>query len=206
MYDPLHAQLHPFYAVPSLSFGLWVCLLACCLHSACLIHQHPILPSTPFHHHSSTPVSPAEKTWIQGGWILALLCESWTYYSFSLLSTNSPPINLPPLNTTLPPPTASSTMPHPTPTPTKPSTPLPWLSGPAPTPASCPDRSRAVWLATRLGLETHPTFSANPPESDRKRWKDKQFLVRASCFLQSHPSHAPHPTIIEVDRHASRLD
>jgi hypothetical protein len=76
----------------------------------------------------------------------------------SPLSANSPPTNQTPLNTTLPLPTASSTTPHPTPTPTKLSTPRPWLSGPAPTPASCPDQSRVVWLAARLGLETpHPT-------------------------------------------------
>ncbi len=80
--------------------------------------------------------------------------EHWTYPS-SQQSANSPPINPTPLNTTYPLPTVSSTMPHLTPTPTKPSTPLPWLSGPAPTPASCPDLSRAVWLAARLGLETH---------------------------------------------------
>ncbi len=76
----------------------------------------------------------------------------------SPLYANSPPTNQTPLNTTLPLPTASSTTPQPTPTPTEPFTPRPWLSGPAPTPASCPDLSRAVWLAARLGLETpHPT-------------------------------------------------
>jgi hypothetical protein len=38
-----------------------------------------------------------------------------------------------------------------------------WLSGPARTPASCPDLSRAVWLAARLGLGTpHPTFLTHP--------------------------------------------
>ncbi len=120
--------------------------------------------------------------------------EHWTYPS-SPQSANSPPINPPPLNTTCPLPTASSTMLHLTPTPTKPFTPLPWLSGPAPTPVSCPDLSRAVWLAARLGLETpHPTF-LTPPESHRQSWKDKQSLVRASRLLQSHPSDITPPPV-----------
>jgi hypothetical protein len=80
--------------------------------------------------------------------------------------------------------------------PTKPATPLPWLSGPAPTPASCPNLSRAVWLAARLGLETHhPTFLTHPtPESHRQSWKDKQSLVRASRLLQS-PSYLTPPHV-----------
>ncbi len=114
--------------------------------------------------------------------------EPWTYPS-SPQSANSPPINLSPRNTTLPLPAASLTMHHPTPTPTKPCTPLPWLSGPAPMPASCPDPSRAVWLAARLGLDTpHPTCSIPPPESHRQSTKTKQTLVRAVRLLQSNPS------------------
>jgi hypothetical protein len=118
-------------------------------------------------------------------------------YASSPQSPNSPPINLPPRNTTLPLPTTSSTMHHPTPTPTKPSTPLPWLSGPARTPASCPDLSRAVWLAARLGLKTsHPNCLLNPPpESHRQSWKDKQSIVRASRLLQSHPSYLTPPPV-----------
>ncbi len=98
--------------------------------------------------------------------------EPLTYPS-SPQSANSPPINLSPHNTTLPLPTASSTMHRPTPTPTKPSNPFPWLSGPASTPASCPDPSRAVWLAARLGLETpHPTYSI-PPRKPQTECQDQ---------------------------------
>jgi hypothetical protein len=97
----------------------------------------------------------------------------WTYPS-SPQSANSPPINLSPHNTTLPLPTASSTVHRPTPTPTKPSTPLPWLSGPASTPVSCPDPSREVWLAAGLGLETpHPTYSTPPPRKPQTECQDQ---------------------------------
>jgi hypothetical protein len=76
----------------------------------------------------------------------------------------------------------------PTATPTKPSTPLPWLSGPAPTPASCPDLSRAVWLAARLGLEApHPTCLTHPQKVTDKVGKTNSPL--SARLLQSHPSH-----------------
>ncbi len=92
----------------------------------------------------STLVSPAEKTWIQQ------VVGSLLFYARALdLSLLTAVCQLSshqstPRNTILTLPTTSSTMPHPTPTPTKPATPLPWLSGPAPTPASCPDLSWAV--------------------------------------------------------------
>ncbi len=58
---------------------------------------------------------------------------------------------------------------------TKLSTPHPWLSKPAPTPATCLDLSRAVWLAVRSDSETHPTTP--PPESHRQSIRVKQSLV-----------------------------
>ncbi len=64
-----------------------------------------------------------------------------------------------------------------------------WLSGPAPTPASCPDPSRAVWLAAWLGLETpHPTCSIHPQKAADRDTKTKQTLIRASRLLQSNSS------------------
>ncbi len=78
-------------------------------------------------------------------------------------SVSSPPTSLTPPNMMSPLHTASSTMSPPTATPTKPFTLLPWLSGPVPTPASCPDQSRAAWMAARSDLGTHhSTFSTHP--------------------------------------------
>jgi hypothetical protein len=97
-------------------------------------------------------------------WVFALLCQSpGPIPPHRNLSTLLPSIYSHVTRPILLLPTASSTMHH---TPTKPSTPLPWLSGPASTPASCPDPSRAVWLAARLGLETpHPTCSIHPQKA-----------------------------------------
>ncbi len=123
--------------------------------------QYPARVTNTLHPHLSPPFPPQSLPQRRLGFHKSLgpcssMQEHWTFPS-SPLYANSPPTNQPPLNTTLPLPTAFSTTPHPTPTPTKPFTPHPWLSGPAPTPASCPDLSRAVWLAARLGLET-PTL------------------------------------------------
>ncbi len=91
--------------------------------------------------------------------------EHWTYLS-SLLSVNFPPTNLtPPNNTTLLLPTAFSITSPLITTPKKLSTPLPWLSGPVPTPVSCPDLSQAVWLAARSDSETPPHSTFSTPTS-----------------------------------------
>jgi hypothetical protein len=73
---------------------------------------------------------------------------------------------------------------HTTPTPAKPSTPLPWLSGPAPTPASCTELSRAVvWLAARLGLKTlNPTFLTH-------HQKDQNKVGKTNSPLSVPPTH-----------------
>jgi hypothetical protein len=134
--------------------------------------------------------------------------EHWTYPS-SPQSANFPLINLPPLNTTLPLPTASSTMLHPTPTPTKPSTPLPWLSGPSPTPASCSSQPKSGSVAgCSVGLGDPPPYLLNPPpKSHRQSWKDKQSLVCASRLLQSRllcnstPCHPQRPPPCLVPAH-----
>ena len=118
----------------------------------------------------------------------------------SPLYANSPPTNQPPLNTTLPLPTASSTTPHPTPTPTKPFIPRPWLSGPAPTPATCPDLSRAVWLAARLGLETpHLTSLTHPQKATDKVGKTNSPFP---AFHKPTPSILPHPVTHNAPLHA----
>jgi hypothetical protein len=103
------------------------------------------------------------------------MSEPWTYPS-SPQSANSPPINLPPRNTTLPLPTASSTMHHPTPTPTKPSTPLPWLSACIDASFLFRPKSGSV-VGCSVGLEDPPPYLLNP-----------HTRVRASRLLQSNPS------------------
>jgi hypothetical protein len=75
----------------------------------------------------------------------------------------------------------------PTATLTKPSTPLPWLSGPAPTDASFLSRPKSGSVAgCSVGLGDPPTYLLNsPPESHRQSQRSKQTLVRASRLLQS---------------------
>jgi hypothetical protein len=188
--------IHNMYAVSSLSFGVRVNLIIRCLYSAFFTHRH-LFPSscTSSTATPSTPISPAEETRIQQvvGSLLfyaRALDLSIITAGFNFLHITSTPPNM-----TLPSPIASSTMSPPNPAPTKPFTPLPWLSGPAPTPAFCP----AVRLVVRLGLETlHYYTSPTPPECHRQSKKDKQFLIRAPHLLQSHPSHAPLTSVTHI--------
>jgi hypothetical protein len=118
---------------------------------------HPHLPPP------SLPQSLPQRRHGSNKWLgpCSSMQEHWTYPS-SPQSANSPPINLPLLNTTLPLPTASSTMPHPTPTPTKPSTPLPWLSVWACTYASFLSRPKSGSVAgCSIGLGDSPSYLLN---------------------------------------------
>ena len=47
-----------------------------------------------------------------------------------------------------------------------------------------------------VGLGDPPHYLLNPPPENRRQiWKDKQFLVRASHLLQSHPFSVPPPPV-----------
>jgi hypothetical protein len=101
-----------------------LCLLGCSSASSPAVYTPPVSPTDPslFTSHPHLPPPSLPQSLMQrrhGSNKLLGLCSSmrehWTYPS-SLLSASSPPINLPPHNTTLPLPTASSTMSHPTPT------------------------------------------------------------------------------------------
>ncbi len=122
------------------------CFFACRLHSACLTHRYLFPSCTLLHPHPLYPsLSRRKDLDPTGGWMLALLCPSiGPVYPHCFVPIRSPPTNQTQLNTTLPQLTVSSTMSLPTPTPTKPSTSRLWLFGPAPTPAICPDQSRAA--------------------------------------------------------------
>jgi hypothetical protein len=63
------------------------------------------------------------------------------------------------------------------------------VSGPALTPASCPDPSRIVSLAARLGLKTpHPTFSTHPQKVTDKVEKTNSPLSVPLAFYNPTPS------------------
>ncbi len=183
-----------------MSFGVWVSFLACHLHLSRFPHRHACTPYT-LHHYLTTCLASREDLDPTGSWVPALLRSSLrSFYPYCCLSTLLLPINLTPHNLILLPLTASSTMSPPIPTLTKLFTPLPW---PAPTPATCPDLSQAVWLVVRSDSETHPLTFSTPPESRRQSIREKQSLVRASRLIQSHPSHPlPPPTTHNAPLHA----
>jgi hypothetical protein len=87
----------------------------------------------------------------------------------------------------------------PIPTLTKLSTPPPWLSGPVPTPATCLDLSRAVWLVIRSDLKTHPTtFSTHPQKvEDKVSERNSPSSVPSPSFNHTLPTHflPPLPTM-----------
>ncbi len=75
-------------------------------------------------------------------------------------------------------------------------TPLPWLCGPAPTPA----KSDSV-AGCSVELGDPPPYLLNPPpESRRQSIREKQSLVRAFRLVQSHP--LPSPTTHNAPLHA----
>jgi hypothetical protein len=61
----------------------------------------------------------------------------------------------------------------------------------------CTDASKSGSVAgCSVGLGDPPPYLLNPPpESHRQNWKDKQSLVRASRLLQSHPSYPTPPPV-----------
>jgi hypothetical protein len=156
----------------------------------------------------STPVSAAEKTWIQQIVGSLLFYARALDLSLSPQSASSPPINPPPRNTILPLPTASSlnyALSHPNPHKTiHPSSMALW---------ACTDasflfrpKSGSSVAGCSVGLGDPPLYLLNPPpESHRQSWKDKQSLVRASRLLQSHPSYpylTPPPVTHNAPLHA----
>ncbi len=68
-------QIHPRYVVSSLSFGLWVRLLACHLHFSRFPHRHASTPST-LHHCITTCLACGEDLDPTGSWVFALLRPS----------------------------------------------------------------------------------------------------------------------------------
>jgi hypothetical protein len=147
----------------------------------------PLSPTTTV----SLPVSPAEKTWIQRVVGSLLFYARALDLSILTLSVNSPLTNPIPPNLTSPPLAASSTMSHPIPTPTKPFTPHPWLCGRAPTPATCLDLSRAVWLDARSDSENHPTTSSTRPQkvTDKAYERNSPLFVPPASSNHTLPTH-----------------
>jgi hypothetical protein len=145
---------------------------------------------------SSTPVSPAEKTWIQqvvGSLLfyaraldlslLTAVCQLSSHQSTPTQHDLSSAHRL--LNY------ASS---HPNPHKTiHPSSMALWAC----TDASFLSRPKSGSVAgCSVGLGDSPPYLLNPPpESHRQSWRDKQSLVRASRLLQSNPSY-PTPLLV----------
>jgi hypothetical protein len=137
----------------------------------------------------SPPVSPAEKTWIQrvvGSLlfyaraldlsILTAVCQLSSYQS------NPTQLELTAAHRLL-----NYVSSHPTPHKTiKLSTPHPWLSGPAPTPATCLDLSRAVWLVVRSDSETHPTTSSTRPQKVVDKASERNSPLSVPPALSNH--------------------
>jgi hypothetical protein len=146
----------------------------------------------------STPVSPAEKTWIQQ--VVGSLLFYARALGLSLLAavcqmTLLPPVSSTPHNMTSPLPTASSITSPLIATPTKPLTPLPLLSGlhrrqlPVPTKVV-----QCGWLLGWAYLETpHPTFSIHPQKATDKVGKTISSLSVPPALYNLTPLMYHHP-------------
>ncbi len=164
-YSPTPCLTKSLHAVSSLSFGVRFGIITCRLHPTCITYRPLSYHTLIYRHPLNSSLCRRKDMDPTSSWVFAFLCQSPGPFP----RHRSLPTLLHPCNMIFP---ASSTMHHLTPTPTKPSIPLPWLSGPAPTPTSCPDPSRAASLAARLGLETpHPTFLTHPQKVTDKAGK-----------------------------------
>ncbi len=188
LHDPLYAQLCPCYAVSPLSFGVW---LSHAVYTPPVSYPDPPPHlSPPFPTTLSTPVSPAEKIWIQqvvGSLlfyaraldlsVLTSVCQLSSHQSTPTQHDLASAHRL--LNYV-----SSHRNPHKT---IHPSSMALWAC----TDASILSRLKSGSVAgCSVGLGDPPPYLLNPPpESHRHSWKDKQSLVRASRLLQSHPSH-----------------
>jgi hypothetical protein len=155
-------------------------------------HLSPSSITTP-----STPVSPADKTWIQQvvGSLLfyaRALDLSLLTAVFQLSSHQSTPTQhdlssahrL--LNYASSHPDPHKTI-HPSPMALWTCTDASFLSRP---------KSSSVLAGCSVGLGDPPPYLLNPPpESHRQSWRDKLPLVRASRLLQSHPSYPTPPPV-----------
>ena len=70
-------KLRPLYALTPLSVGVWVGLIPCCLHAACITYRLSSPPFTLIYHHPFHPsLSRREDVDPTSSWVLALLCKS----------------------------------------------------------------------------------------------------------------------------------
>ncbi len=151
-----------------------------------------LAPCTLINHHSFyLSLSHTEDMDRPSRRVLALLCESTgPITSHCNLQTLIHPTNLTPANMTLRLPTAFSITFPLTATPQKLSIPPSRLFGPVPTPVSCPDLSRAAWLAARSDTET-PHLPSQPtprkPITDKVKEPNRPLSVPPTFYNPTHP-------------------